>query len=399
MSCFFTIKTQYFQKLYQVKDILPSLENTYLNKNEWVYLFIFPQHKLIIPTNLILKKYFMNSRILSDAINSGRIEDLYHNYEFISTKAQNPDINNINFDKYSDYVLKINCEKNCTIPVLKILSNILFDKRIHNMFNYYYIQKTIYNEHNYLKTYFPFIGKFTIISNDFIHINDTIIIKEFTNSLPHYTNSIFYSKVNSKEKNIYKKIKLRKSYHLINLWGKDYFYKDPIHEEIVQIMLENTVRNKDLKLVKYKTNQNILNYTSNLKYENIVYNIFFTYTLINYNKEQILIIYFSSQDYYHKNFLFRNFHLNDIDKFICSISHLLIKGCKNYKEIEKYTLNHFNTNFYPLNIPSAFFKSQRYTPSDYINYLKDFINNDFNKHIIEFNLYYRQNFTGNNIFN
>jgi hypothetical protein len=367
-TSYFNINTSYFQKLYKFNEIFNSLENTNFKDEEWAYLYIFPQFKLVIPCRLILEKFYLSDKHIKNVLYSARSQDLYTSYEFLPTSFKKPNLENISYDKSSNYILKINCKKYISTSTIKFISRLLYDKRINDIFDYYYIQRVLKKD-LYLKSYIPYIGTLHIKA-DISVIDNIHLVTEFDTTLPDYFPSIFYSFREIHSANNYKEIKLknfRSNYYL----NKNKI-EDPFHKEIIQNLLDNNT----FKLIEYKSNQDIVDYLTKLDY---LYCINFTYTLIKYRNEKILIIYFSNEDYLNRNFIFRNFNHPNIDEFIKSIIHLINNGQLNYKEIKRFVKVQYNIKFYPFNIPTSFFLSRKYKVLDLMNYIEEYLNGNFQK--------------------
>lgn len=366
----FNIKTSYFQKLYKFSEIFNYSENINFKNEEWAYLYIFPQFKLVIPCRLILEKFYLSDKHIKNVLYSARSQDLYTSYEFLPTSLKKPNLEDISYDKSSNYILKINCKKSISTSTIKFISKLLYDKRIHDIFDYHYIQQVL-EKNSYLKSYIPFIGTLQIQANISV-VGNIHLVTEFDTNLPDYFPSIFYSFPEIHSTNNYKEIKsknFRSNYYL----NKNKI-EDPFHKEIIHYLLENNT----FKLIDYKCNQDILDYLTKLDYYNYIYCINFSYTLVEYKNEKILIIYFSNEDYLNRNFIFRNFNHPNIDEFIKSIIHL-INGQLNYKEIKRFVKVQYKIRFYPFNIPTSFFLSRKYKVLDLMNYIEAYLNNNFQK--------------------
>ena len=318
----YNVKTSYFQKLYKFNEIFDSIEKINFNGEEWAYLYIFPQFKLVIPCRLILEKYYLSDKHIKGVLYSARSQDLYKNYEFLPVSFRKANLEKISYDKSSNYILKINCKKYISTNTIKFLSRLLYDKRINDIFDYHCIQQVLKKD-LYLKSYIPHIGTLQIKA-DISVIDNIHIITQFDTTLPDYFPSIFYSFEENPLVKDYKEIKSKnfKSNYFLNKSRME----DPFHKEIIKNLSDNNI----FKLIDYKSNQDILYYLTKPDYNDYIYCIYFLYTLIEYKNERILIIYFSNEDYLNRNLIFRNFYYPEVDEFIKSIIHLLNDGQFNY---------------------------------------------------------------------
>jgi hypothetical protein len=367
----FMITTHYFQKLYKLNEIVEIKDKEYFNKEEYGYLYIFPQFKLFIPCKEILNKFYLSDKFIEKMLFSARIEEVIDSYEFLSIN------NTCNKMHRSSNILKLICNKNISKKTIKFLSRILFDKRIKEIYDYHYFQKVI-NSNEQIKSYFPYIG--TLIINANISTYDNIhIVENFTTTIPNYFSHIFYATNKNTPISAYKTIELKHYY-------SNYITNDK-YETFHKKVIESLSKDYSFKLISYAIDQNILDYSTTLIYAKSSYYIYFSYSLIEYKQERILIIYFSNEDYLNRNYIFRNFNVNDVDEFIRKISHLINKGQTNYDEIKKYVKEYYEINFYPFNIPLSFFFTDRDKVLDLIEYLTNFLNNDFQKNINYFTLH------------
>ncbi|MDX3960571.1 hypothetical protein Q6A78_09215 [Aliarcobacter skirrowii] len=108
----FNIKTSYFQKLYKFNEIFKSTNKINFNGEEWAYLYIFSNFKLVIPCKLILEKYYLSDKHIKNILYAARSQDLYSTYEFVPVSNVKPTLKNLSYDTSSNYILKINCKKN-----------------------------------------------------------------------------------------------------------------------------------------------------------------------------------------------------------------------------------------------------------------------------------------------
>ncbi len=369
----FNFKTSYFQKLYKFNEIFDSPNNINFNGEEWAYLYIFNHFKLVIPCKLILEKYYLSNKQIKNILYSARSQELYSNYEFLPACPIIPSLNDLKYNIMSNYILKINYKKKLSLNTIKFLAILLYDKRILNIFNYHFIQKAI-NKDSYFKTYFPYIGDINI-NADILVIGDIHIVVRFDTVLPNYVPYIFYSYEEPSLSNNYKKIKLTnfKYYKYLD----QTIIRNNFHKQIIQYLSAITT----FKLIEHKINQNVFDYPVNLKYPKYMYCIDFSYTLVEYKKERILIIYFLNEDYLNRNFIFKEFYYLEIDEFISFILHFLVNEEFSYEKLKKFVEDKYNIKFYPFNVPMDFFSSRSYKVGDLLNHIRIYLDKNFEQTI------------------
>lgn len=335
----FNIISKYRQNLYQIKNIL--LENEIykiknLDKDEWAYVFIYSNCRLIIPCKFIIKHFYLKNKTLEKALRSGNINHLFYNFSFESS----------NFESSNMVIYN---ERQCSSITALFIARILFDKRIENIFYYHFFQLcTTKNQNlNKLRSFFPTFGKIEINGN-FTKIIDklkknTYVLESFspyTNLKGPFNDVIYFDYIKNQ--------KIRKEFSSlidINIDPNRIYYKS----DETYFLYKSYFNDKYLSLNIYLTNLGCkITYLSSIKYlheyvdnfnnydKSTIYNYCFYYLAFNFNFRNYLLIFFDENEL-NNIWLFENFHKNifNIDKFLRNIFDYI------YMSIEKININLF----------------------------------------------------------
>lgn len=313
----FSIMCRYRQKLYQIKDILEENEIEQiknLNGNEWAYVFIYYDKKLIIPCKHILKQFYFKNKTIENALIKGNINHLFDNFSFISS---NIIINNV---------------KKCSSITSLFIARMIYDKRIENIFYYHFFQLiTTKNKNlNLLRSFFPTFGKIHIIGN-FTKITDEFkkdlyILESFSNytNLNGPFNDVLYFEY-IKNQEIQKKfsdltninVDPNRIYYQSDetyFLGKSYFYEKYLSLDIYLANLGCKIKELSKPKYIYEYIKDFNNYE-----KSTIYNYTFCYIVFNFDSKNYLIIFFDNNEL-NDIWIIENFNdIVNIEEFLTNI--------------------------------------------------------------------------------
>lgn len=380
-----SIMCRYRQKLYQIKNILEENEIEQiknLNGNEWAYVFIYHDKKLIIPCKHILKQFYLKNKTMENALIEGNINHLFDNFSFISS---NIIINNV---------------KKCSSITSLFIARMIYDKRIENIFYYHFFQLiTTKNKNlNLLRSFFPTFGKIHIIGN-FTKITDEFkkelyILESFSNytNLNGPFNDVLYFEY-IKNQEIQKKfsdltninVDPNRIYYQSDetyFLGKSYFYEKYLSLDIYLANLGCKI--KELSKPKY-----IYEYIKDFdNYEkSTIYNYTFCYIVFNFDSKNYLIIFFDNNEL-NDIWIIENFNdIVNIEEFLTNIfqyTYMSTLKININSFCEKYNLKFQSMNNYTISSNINTIIHENIDIKKIIEIALFNLNNEYNKQFIHY---------------